>query len=745
MGEQHDDTTETTTPSRSGLSRRRFLTLSGVSSAITYTRLQMPGGFLSELAASMAANEPTYQTVLRRREDQLTLYLDFWNLRPHFGDGGLLVKANANVADNYFVVRLAPQNLAEQAFTLAAGSGFKDELGHTDPPTDLPAPPPVRAILAGQSRLAFIVPDEMLPLPLDSAVLLDWARFRLRVVPNAYSTDPQLILKVKPTEPTPTHTAIELPWRLQLSPHRDSGWAHSIAPVAAPDGRTELWHTRLGVRKPVDAEPGFVVDEHDDEHRTVRAIWALDPGFRRRLRNDNEPPLDEDPFQMALYERDRYDIVRLSSDFSLLDRPVHQFAPQAASVEKLILSPLGGWLDSDAHWDLAHVQGGAYNSSLLQWRHKAAMLRDEYVRVVRKGYLFPFGHKASLIRVVERRFSHIRDNNTRSRGAYLRQRIFIVVGKPVKDYATAAFVPKGGRRFPFRRLKAITMITPDLDDQNVYVGGFTAQEVFQPEVNGAPFQFHFIGTDWAGDEIDVRAPVVWVDDTKAYDPATSAIREAFRDQDIDVDLQGQRVSLATPKAAGDTQVVLASVRLGALDAEKPGDPPPTDDEFGQLLADGNQPRCFPSVQTLTVSMSEAEAIAGSGIDPPVLEYDDTYADHEFSASANKGGVFLARPASEPPSAVGFSTDKSGGSFTPNLFVDGLSRELGPVSGDLGLMRAGRFDPASVFTSVDARLLGGIHLSDILQTVDFGGDDPAANTQALQLQSVRRTGPDRLIT
>ena len=39
-----------------------------------------------------------------------------------------------------------------------------------------------------------------------------------------------------------------------------------------------------------------------------------------------------------------------------------------------------------------------------EWRHRAAVGQDHYVRVVYKGYLFPFGHRASLIKVTERKF-----------------------------------------------------------------------------------------------------------------------------------------------------------------------------------------------------------------------------------------------------------------------------------------------------------------------------------------------------
>ena len=47
---------------------------------------------------------------------------------------------------------------------------------------------------------------------------------------------------------------------------------------------------------------------------------------------------------------------------------------------------------------------------LEQWRHIATLGRDHYVRVVYAGYLMPFGHRASLIKVTERKFESVAGN-----------------------------------------------------------------------------------------------------------------------------------------------------------------------------------------------------------------------------------------------------------------------------------------------------------------------------------------------
>ena len=50
--------------------------------------------------------------------------------------------------------------------------------------------------------------------------------------------------------PGARQTAIELPWRLILSPHSAERWRHAKAPVTSPAGHTELWHSRLVAPRP---------------------------------------------------------------------------------------------------------------------------------------------------------------------------------------------------------------------------------------------------------------------------------------------------------------------------------------------------------------------------------------------------------------------------------------------------------------------------------------------------------------
>ena len=69
--------------------------------------------------------------------------------------------------------------------------------------------------------------------------------------------------------------------------------------------------------------------------------------------------------------------------------------------------------------------------------------RDHYVRIVYEGQLKPFKNKAALIKVTERKFEESETDNTI--GAYLRQRMFIVVREPEKTFG------EDDRAMPYKR------------------------------------------------------------------------------------------------------------------------------------------------------------------------------------------------------------------------------------------------------------------------------------------------------
>lgn len=787
-------------------SRRQFLGWTGVAagSAAVFGALGPAGSepvldaVAGDIGPDITEDVFGFSFTVRRPQDQLLLNLAFFNCDVDFTTSPPTLTKKLLEGARYLIVsfgnfdRPAPMHVAEQAFTLSnsklptqpnapvkVGSGTSVD------------PPPVGSRIAGGSRLVFHIPDALLEpnanaLRLTKQDMLTWVNLALSVVPNAVAPFTSVGSAPgglgAPSEPNSLQTAIELPYNLIVSP--PVSWANglldarlinvftnAIDPVAHA-GWTELWHTRFA-NKVIETVGDFqfiVVDETRRDLRNIRAVWCMDANFDTDLAanksslGDNSDP---DFTQKALVYGDRYDIVRLSSDFTPDQQggpyqrqptptdphaPSTPFIPSPATVDRLMLTSLGAWLECDAHWDLSHYKTGVgkpskgYSSSLLSWRQRTVQARDTYVRIVRKGYLFPWGHKASLVTLTEREFAE----KNGSVGAYLRQKTFIVVTQPVKDYSQSDSVQFQGRNIPFRSVEILTHVTPDLATPVAYIpavqGSNNAEVLFQPMLAGAPYKFHLRGSDWAGDPIDMHSPVLWVDDTVSYNDnsspniniplLTTKMLSKWNGAPPTIDLHGQRVSLARPKnlnaPAGDTQLVLSSFDLGA-------DRPDSGVTSNHLI-DTSQPAFFPALHSAAIQMPEAATLSGNGVGGSTMAYEDTvYLPNGFVG--NHGGVFLKTTGTKHQ--ISFNAGKSGGAVTPNLSIAGYSREIGPASGNLPDLITGNFDPQKVFDSVDAKLLGGVPLKVILSTVQFG--DNTDNTKALQLTSREKFNPHRIET
>ncbi len=128
-----------------------------------------------------------------------------------------------------------------------------------------------------------------------------------------------------PAAPTETETALEIPWRLQLSPHSRGAFAHALH-EAEHDGRIELWHSRLATRTdgPADLDPASAppLDEARAAARTVRAVWTRDfrtpeaAAAREAVfpSEDFGNPATLPPFRASLTVRDRMQLVHLTSN-----------------------------------------------------------------------------------------------------------------------------------------------------------------------------------------------------------------------------------------------------------------------------------------------------------------------------------------------------------------------------------------------------------------------------------------------
>ncbi len=411
-------------------------------------------------------------------------------------------------------------------------------------------------------------------------------------------------------EPAPDETAIEAPYRLLISPSTEGGFAHSLEPVAAPtdDTRVELWHSRLGVRR--RTEDGWAIDERTDPQRIIRAVWARD------MEHYTDAELDEpdeggnfEPFRPSLDNRDRRILVRQSAETNLAD-------PEPVDVEKLHLSSLGAWLDLHGAWD-TDPYTAVGRPAILSWDHDAPMGRDQFVRVVYPGYLFPFGHRAALVKVTERKIRL--DVDPGEPQARLYQRKFIVVGERLRSFEDHGL--------PFREVRVSPRATPDLQDPagdgtpDVIMG----QDLFWPVVATGRFAFTLDCRDHDGGDVRLHTPLLFVAAHLGEDAGNrTTIEEAYADDPAStVDGTGQWTAFARSTTPGDTAVEVAAFTFTGK-AEIPDDRP-------------DARRAEPSLRSANVVIPAMRRLAPSS-DPVDVVYPTNYVTDGFTDA----GVSRAR-------------------------------------------------------------------------------------------------------
>ena len=486
---------------------------------------------------------------------------------------------------------------------------------------------------------------------------------------------PVTVRKGKARAPRADETAIEAPFRLFVSPSAAGGFAHASTPAEAPtdDTRVELWHSRLGVRRRVDGE--WQVDERPDDQRIVRAVWARDMELftEDELRATTSSPF---AFRTSLDPRDRRILVRQSAEKVVA-------APEPVDAERLYLSSLGAWLDLHGQWDpTPYAEEG--EPSILSWDHVAPMGRDQFVRVVYPGYLFPFGHRCALVKVTERKIKE-----RTSPQARLYQKKFLIVGEPVRTYRET--------HLPFVEVRIRPTVTPNLmnpePDSALHVE--IANDLFWPVVAGEKFRFTLDCLDHDHRRTRVEAPLLFV---AAHLGATSGtgnkqeIKDAYADDDV-VGAHGRSVAFAPSATPGDTALEVSTFVFTAEPAS-PGKTPPE-----------------PTLEKANVVIPSMRHLApqSPGVD---VSYPKGYSG--FGGTNATTEVFLELLSSTEVS-YSSGTDRAGGFVQPDLQVTQLSRRLGAV-GNLTSNPEdppGTFDAGKLLQGVSPRLFGLFDLADVL--------------------------------
>jgi hypothetical protein len=462
----------------------------------------------------------------------------------------------------------------------------------------------------------------------------------------------------------------------------------------------------------------------------------------------------------SLTGADRLEIVQLAGDLNIDGSayiPAKQFD----------LTALGADVDLDGIWN-------ATGFDLAEWRHVATGGRDQYVRIVLKGYLFPFGHRAVLVQIAERILIDDPANPTSWSDAVLQLSTYVKVQQTRMAYP-AVGQPFFGASWPFVEITMKTLVTPPL------VGILQLPQVIPAPSTSNPSQavrlqpaftpsttdviWTAIGKDVAGNEMHLEAPLCFMfgyDTTIGYanefDPTpytggstpsggvSSQVAQAYNALDPShrtVQVNGSKICYALPAHKGPqgatTHPTSSFQMLAALTNLDPTAPSGT--PSGALteaqLAVVQQPAFYPCIGSARVRLPAAEGLSravfsdstsaanGPGVAlqyyaPWVTAYQEALA--PYSPTGNPGNVymeFVDYAASTPnPPQLTFPADAVGGVGCPNITTSGLSATAGLVSGNLdNYAQAGSQSPAQYFPNLTGpsapQLLGGLKLFNIL--------------------------------
>jgi hypothetical protein len=459
----------------------------------------------------------------------------------------------------------------------------------------------------------------------------------------------------------------------------------------------ELWHTRLGVR----LRDGSVSTDSLGSFKTIRVLWAHEAREDYKYR----AALDK-PFMTSLSAADRHLLVHETSNYS------EKFTPVPVPVKDLMLTTLGAYLN----WHVFFKLPDEYTTflNIIEWQHLATLGRDQYVKVVYEGYLFPFGHKAALVKVTQRKF------NDETRAAVNRQRMYIVVLEHEVDYNRTdpdnKFI-----EFPFEKVRILNNYTPDID----FPGDSTLAEFQNPKlltikskgarastkkenvafnfyicVGKEKFRFDLSATDKEGGEHKFRIPLVFVENyvgrikenVEKILPKYNQIAE----QAGSAALNNQKVAFAECLVDGDTAFETKSITFN-----------------GQYYpAKGTADLKFhPKLHTADIYIKQVEELTGKRETVQISIVDDINPGHIFASVAGASVDFTG------------GSDKSGGFLSPNLDITALSRLQGPVGGSIDSMKDMYFDAKDFFKSIklpSAKIFGCIDIFSLLKVFSLNG-------------------------
>ncbi|MFG1953482.1 hypothetical protein [Micromonospora sp. NPDC048830] len=422
-------------------------------------------------------------------------------------------------------------------------------------------------------------------------------------------------------------SALELPWRLLLALDVRARCRHRSAPPPAGDAVSPMWHTRI-----VAPTASGYADVYPFASLPVESSFGTPLG---------------------------------TSVTTIADQGCRN-PTQPVATEKLILTACGAWFS------------GSVDYPALQWTHRAAMGRDYYVRLHKRGALFPFGHRAAVVEVTERRF------DTATKVAGLQRTIALIVTEPVCRYGIDA---SHEREFPFQRVEIEPVQIVPLDQPD-------DEHTFWPRQGGTAVQFTIRA--WAaGEAVTMRLPLLFGDGTLTAQ------------QLGDTYARGPRtgIAAAAPPAAVVNRFIPLAVRRTAQQTVEAVEG--ASQQVAALVFGANPVASgvgfHPRLAQIDVTLPAVKQLLGQ--DMPAIPA--TLAPEVRASTATTPPDFLLQFASRSLN-LGFA--QTGAIASPNMAVNRIHRVLGATVANLPTNPAQLFDRG-------AKLLGIVPLAEIVSTVD----------------------------
>jgi hypothetical protein len=627
----------------------------------------------------------------------------------------------------------------------AAYEKFRVDLANEQQKKDIPPAcstglPPPRFERAGATHLLFDLEDGR-SIPLGLEALFAWGRsspsplkavFSQRAAPEGTMSigaldmvisDPRSIADAPTSGPPEGNVAleyatrIEAPAQLVVSPVPDKllrwpSWSVSAKPQQEEieaESVSEVWNIRM-------TDVG------------VRAIYspkATAPGgvFKPFSGPPPYPGSALDAFRASYDARDLHELVGLTGAYNYRalcgsaqvtckgeppDTPEEgHYLSAPMKAELLLLSGLGASFRYRGAWSPPATVDSSGALSLKRYEHNASLGRDSYVRLEYKGYLFPLGVPAVLIKLTDRRFGF---EGGKRWVARLVQRFFIYVPGFTRSFPAVGQPHE--RMWGHAQTTMQAHTTPDLDDPAKYEVvkgmGITA---FWPCLPGGDAQkspndvvFEF------GDPLTnarYAAPLVFIDNSVAHDKdklsrvisswragvnsQLGVKREAWPAADRAARYFATVASGKLPYIAGQRgdNTVLETSRI-LLGVSLPGEDGYDDsvDEnhikntvtFTSRMESRDQPPFYPVRRRALVNSTAAAVLSGQSRQEHLLDYDPVFLDAALDVKRNAATVFGVFVEPGLHLDFGQDTSRSGAAFSPSAVMVHASLKRGLLGG-----------------------------------------------------------------